>query len=230
MWGSATPLRCPGPHMEWWGGLDQGTGKWRNSLIFRPDDGRATDNAKQWAMLLAYRNNSTNDSTSDNLGYLGVTTVADCILEGTYVCPPEVDQCTREFIKSLQITSPIHPKQRIGCSITKKDSITYWKGFRECTSSSISGLHVGHWKMVADKDYLAKTHALFTELVVLTCFSPSRWQWGLSVMLKKVAGCHDPACLWAILLMEADFNFCIFCQMNDEMGRRPQQNSRQVLW
>ena len=26
-------------------------------------------------------------------------------------------------------------------------------------------------------------------------------------MLEKVAGCHDPACLQAILLMEADFNF-----------------------
>ena len=108
-----------------------------------------------------------------DLGYLGVTTVADHILEGTYVCPPGVDQCTREFIESLQITSPIHPEERIGCSVTKEDYIAYWKGFREHTSSSILGLHVGHWKVAADNDYLAETHALFTELVVLMGFSPS---------------------------------------------------------
>ena len=37
-----------------------------------------------------------------NLGYLGDTLEAEAILNGTYECPPEVDNYTREFLKCLQ--------------------------------------------------------------------------------------------------------------------------------
>ena len=102
--------------------------------------------------------------------------VANRILDRTYVCPLGVDQYTRDFIVLLQVTSLIQPEERIKCSMTKEDYIAYWKCFRERTSSSISGLHTGHWKAAVESKYLVETHALFTELVVSTGYSPTRWQ------------------------------------------------------
>ncbi len=37
-----------------------------------------------------------------DLGYLVNTTAAQQILEGTYICPPEVDDITQEFFLCLQ--------------------------------------------------------------------------------------------------------------------------------
>ena len=88
-----------------------------------------------------------------------------------------------------------------------RDYQAHWKWSKECTSSSISGLHFGHWKAAAESNFLSKLHALFTDIVVSTGYSPIRWQQGLSVMLEKKKGVHIPSKLHAILLMEADFNF-----------------------
>ena len=50
-------------------------------------------------------------------------------------------------------------------------------------------------------------HAVFTDIVVTMGFSPTRWQQGLMVMLEKKVGVILVSKLWAILLMEANFNF-----------------------
>ena len=121
----------------------------------------------------------------------GIQEAANRILDGTYVCPLGVDQYTRDFIVSLQVTSLIRPEKRIECSMTKEDYIAYWKRFRERTSPSILGLHVSHWKAAAESKYLAETHEMLTEMVVSTGYSPTRWQQGLSVMLEKEEGCRD---------------------------------------
>ena len=74
--------------------------------------------------------------------------------------------------------------------VSKDDYKNYWKMSKECTSSSISSLHFGHWNAAADSDFLSEMNSLFMEIVVSAGYSPNRWQQGLSVMPGEEAG--DP--------------------------------------
>jgi hypothetical protein len=94
------------------------------------------------------------------LGYLGTTAAARHILVGTYVPPPGVDSITRQFLSALQATAPLDPANHISCEITHQDFQQHWHWAKECTSSSLSGLHYGHYKAAATSDFLSKIHAL----------------------------------------------------------------------
>jgi hypothetical protein len=141
------------------------------------------------------------------LGFMGTTVAAQQILAGTYVPPPEVDEHTRDFLSELQATAPLDPANRISCEITRQDFQCHWRQSRERTSSSVSGLHYGHYKAAAHSNFLSKIHALMTELAVTGGSPLARWESGLSVMLEKTKGVLQVDKLRAILLMEADFNF-----------------------
>ena len=147
-----------------------------------------------------------NELLLSNLGFLSDTDATKCI-NGTYICAEGVDAYTKNFITSLQITTPIDPADFIPNTVLLQDYQAHWKRSKECTSSSISGLHFGHWKPAAESNFLSELHALFTDIVVSTSYSPVQWQQGLSVMLEKKKGVCIPFKLHAILLMEANFNF-----------------------
>ncbi len=129
------------------------------------------------------------------------------ILNRTYICPEGVDAYTKNFIASLQITTPINLADFIPNTVSLQDYQVHWKRITECTSSSISGLHFGHWKAAAESNFLSELHALFTDIIISTGYSPVWWQQGLSSMLEKKKGVCIPSKCHAILLMEADFNF-----------------------
>jgi hypothetical protein len=56
-----------------------------------------------------------------DLGYLGDTAAADAILDGTYVCPAEVDEYTKDFLACLRRPPQVNPEAPIQTSITKTD-------------------------------------------------------------------------------------------------------------
>jgi len=82
----------------------------------------------------------------------------------------------------------------------------HWHKARESTSSSYSGLHFGHYKLVAADPGLAHIHAQFTQLVFMTGITLSWYQSSLQVILEKKANMIHVDLLCTILLMEADFN------------------------
>jgi hypothetical protein len=96
---------------------------------------------------------------------------------------------------------------RIDTSFTCEDFHAYSKKAKECTSLSLSSFHFGHCKAVINNDKLSKMHSIFIDIAVHSGCSPKRWQKGLTVMLKKKQGAILVGMLWAILWMEADFNF-----------------------
>jgi hypothetical protein len=124
------------------------------------------------------------------------------ILQGTYEVPAETDAYTREFLQTIQASAPLDPQLRLSCEITKEDFQHYWTKPKERTSSSISGLHYGHYKAASKNDMLSEIHALMTELAVTGASPFARWEMGLSCMLEKVAGVIKVEKLRAILLME----------------------------
>jgi hypothetical protein len=120
----------------------------------------------------------------------------------------------------------LDPQVRISCEITKEDYQRYWKKPRERTSSSISGLHYGHYKAAAQSDQLSEIHALLMELAVTGGSTLARWETGLSCMLEKTAGVIKVKKLRAILLMEADFNFFNGLMFASRMMRQAKTQAR----
>jgi hypothetical protein len=49
------------------------------------------------------------------------TAAAQAILQGTYVVPDETDEFTREFLNTIQASSPLNPQLRISCEITEEE-------------------------------------------------------------------------------------------------------------
>ena len=64
----------------------------------------------------------------------------------------------------------------------------YWRQFKEQTSSSISGIHAGHYKSATHSDTVTDFLARKITLIALGGCPPNRWGHGLQVMLEKVAG------------------------------------------
>jgi len=111
------------------------------------------------------------------LSMLGAMEAADQILTGTNVCPPGVDEHTWNFIESLKALSslslPGAPTKDI--TFSNEDFQTFWKKCNKRTSSSISGLHYGHYKAAIDSDYLSELHAIQLQVVVRAGHTLERW-------------------------------------------------------
>jgi len=132
------------------------------------------------------------------------------ILEGTFICLTGVDDYIQQFIHMLQFPSPEVHHHQVSATLCPEDFIKHWRKAKERTSSSPSGLHFGHYKAATQSPELAFLHARFTQLVFMSGISLSWYQSSLQVILEKKAGKIHVDDLWAILLMEADFNAASF--------------------
>ena len=142
------------------------------------------------------------------LGTYADTDAAVEILEGTFVPPPDTDHRTLLIFEEIASIWAKRGEGEVSIAISQDDYQYYWKRIKERTSSSLSGIHFGHYKSIAHDDDLSKLMARKLSLTTLTGASPERWARGLSVMLEKIAGVAMVNKLRAILLLEADFNFC----------------------
>ncbi len=76
----------------------------------------------------------------------------------------------------------------------------------EFTSSSMSGIHYGHYKAAIQDELILEVLALQLTVVVRSGIPPENWSVGLQVMLEKIAGVCLVDKLRAIQLYEANFN------------------------
>ncbi len=120
--------------------------------------------------------------------------------------PPDFDQATKEICEECARIRVMIPQDSLDTLITKEDWQCQWRGRRELTSSSESGLHFGHYIAGISSDHISYFHALKATLVLRRGIVLERWAWGLSVMLEKLFGCALITKLRSILLMEANFN------------------------
>jgi uncharacterized protein (UPF0332 family) len=139
-------------------------------------------------------------------GYNATSRTAKAILEGTYVFPPDFDQATKDILRECAMIRELIPINSLNTRITKEEWKQQWRGRRESTSSSESGLHFGHYIAGISSDHISHFHALKASLIIRRGVVLDRWARGLSVMLKKMFGCALITKLRSILLMEADFN------------------------
>ena len=140
------------------------------------------------------------------LGNLADTEIAQHIVVGTFDIPDEIDKATAEILEEIGSMGVQLTNGSICIVITPEEFREYWKRAREGTSSSISGVHFGHYKAAAQSTELSGFLAKQVTLIVQTGYPPKRWSRGLTVMLENIAVLAFVNKLRAILLMEADFN------------------------
>ena len=89
---------------------------------------------------------------SDDLGFSGVGPNADSILHGRYDTSP-FDENLRLLLQHLQISQELMDEESYP-TLTEKEFRGKLQAWRESTSTSPSGLHLGHWKaLIARHEY-----------------------------------------------------------------------------
>lgn len=142
-----------------------------------------------------------------DFGYCAISPTAKAVLDGTYDYPDDFDEATRELCEECARIRLSVPARSVSTLITRERWQEKWGKAKEETSSSESGLHMGHYKAGAQCPIVSHLHALFTSIALRRGIAPKRWSRGLSVMLEKMFGCTLVKKLRSILLMEADFNY-----------------------
>ena len=81
------------------------------------------------------------------IGYLGNTSIADSIIEGTFAPSPELDPYVQKFLQFIgkRPTLPTIPN-----TVTSGDFQSYWRRSRDRTSSSMSGRNFGHYNAASN--------------------------------------------------------------------------------
>ena len=115
---------------------------------------------------------------------------------------------SKDFLHHM--TSNIQPEMEWSdIEITDKVFRQFYSGAKEATSSSPSGLHLGHWKAgAADKD-ICTVLAGIVRLSVQNTYTLKRWRKVVSVLMEKIYGHPTIHKFRTIHLLESDMNFIL---------------------
>ena len=130
------------------------------------------------------------------------------ILQGSYDLTnintmPEI----RQFLQAMAIPPELQDRDPVDIAIS---TIDFQKGFKKLpdkTSSSPSGRHMTHYKVLAKDKGLSHIYAQTITLPFQHGFSPTRWRTAIQFMLEKEPGNPLITKLRVIQLLEAGMNF-----------------------
>ena len=145
----------------------------------------------------------------EELNYFADDTIAEQLVSGTYPIPDDMDHSTALMISEIGRMGRLVRTtcDRATTSVSAADYQHYFSRINENTSSSPSGLHLGHDKAAAQSKELSEIFALQMSTIVHTGIHPSRWGVALQVMIEKIAGVCLVTKLRSIQLYEADYNW-----------------------
>jgi hypothetical protein len=139
-------------------------------------------------------------------GTLLNTPASKAILVETCLLLSNSDTATKELFDKIATIRKIIPKDLVSSVNPPVQWKRYWAIANKETSSSESGLHVGHYIVGGKSDIITHYRTARVTVVLAHAIQLERWSRGLSVMLEKTLGVTLVTKLRAILLMEADFN------------------------
>jgi hypothetical protein len=96
---------------------------------------------------------------------------------------------------------------KIATNISTADFQQYWIKVDEWTSSSFSGVTVLHYKATASHSMLLAMHMVYLSECARKGIPLARWGIRHTVLLENIVGNNFVNKLWAICLLEADFNW-----------------------
>jgi hypothetical protein len=104
---------------------------------------------------------------AEAIGSMADTPLAKSILEGNLPSPPNFPlQETQKILENLAKPLLLVNKD-IKSKITSDQFIATYKKVKECTSSSLSGHHVAHYKAVVNDENLSGLHATMMSLLYM---------------------------------------------------------------
>jgi hypothetical protein len=150
------------------------------------------------------------------------TETAELILRGDYH-NEELDNISQLLLRHCEAVTQL---DTIATKITMEDFLGKIRVWREGTSTSPSGRHLGHYKtpaasikhtcdqweqesIEADRQDLLQAHLNVINYCLIHGYSLQRWQRVVNVMIHKEAGNHKIHRLRAIHLFEADYNLIL---------------------
>lgn len=95
-----------------------------------------------------------------------------------------------------------------------------FKSWRESTSTSPSGKHLGHYKALIQDPTLLLFLVKFMNIAIQSGISIPRWSNAVNVLMEKDPGKPRINCLRIIDLFEADLNFFLKLQWGHRLVRR----------
>lgn len=157
----------------------------------------------------------------DALTFSSLSPDSEKLLEG--IVPDEWcgrDNYLREFLASFVIPDHVRNKGDITIDISEEDVIKGFQEWKETTSTSPSGRHLGHYKAITQNPVLLKCFVQFMNIVVSRGIAIPRWCKATNVMIEKDIGKPYIHRLRIVHLFEADFNFFLKLQWGHRLVRQ----------
>ena len=137
----------------------------------------------------------------------GTTDFVRELLQGkplTHELKSQLTEATVKFLEVLQRPAPQLYRKR--AEITPAQYTSSYKRLNESISSSVSGMHLGHWKAALESPSLVQMYATKMSLPYIHGFDPERWKLVVDVCLPKDEGKYYSHRMRIIRLVESDFN------------------------
>jgi hypothetical protein len=188
------------------------------------------DQSQMEAHLLKYNRESFRAASESPLGngllydaitFSGLSLASDKILEGMTPCAwSNDDHALREFLASFSIPTSVHERGQITTEISHDDVLKGFQSWRESTSTSPSGRHLGLYKSEIQHPILLDCFVKFMNISIGSGISIPRWSQAVNVLIEKDAGRPRINRLRIVHLFEADFNFFLKLQWGHRLVRR----------
>jgi DNA-binding transcriptional MerR regulator len=130
------------------------------------------------------------------------------------------DHLLQELLRSFQIPDKVKQMRHIKTSMSAEDIAKGISGWKEKTSTSPSGRHLGHYKAIIKDDTLLQCLTKFMHVAIKSGIAIRRWSQATNVMLEKDPGRPLIHRLRIIHLFEADFNLYMKCQWGKRLVQR----------
>lgn len=161
-----------------------------------------------------------NGELYDLVGYDGLTEEATAIIDGDcieYMGIP-MSRELQVFLEECKRPSTVSDVQP---TISRAEFRQAIKGWKETTSTSPSGRHLGHYRTAILDDDVNGLHTDLLNLPISCGFAPERWTHSVTPLIEKDEGTPYLTRLRVIHLFEADYN--LFLKMI--FGRRMVKNA-----
>ena len=158
----------------------------------------------------------------DALTFSGISPASSSLLSGEF--PEEWhgnDEVMCEFLASFTIPERVRKKGDIPSIISEDDIRRGFGTWKESTSTSPSGRHLGHYKAIVQDPTLLRCLTQFMNIVIQSGISVPRWSNAITVLLEKDPG-QQPRIhrLRIIHLFEADLIFFLKLQWGRRLVHR----------
>jgi hypothetical protein len=178
------------------------------------------------------------------VGFDGLTEEADAILKGDCIDYMGIPMSTELKVFLEECKRPTNLTD-ISPIISSEDFQTTVKKWKESTSTSPSGRHLGHYKAAILDDNITQLHVDMLNIPLQLGFAPERWTHSVTPMIEKDEGKPYLTRLRVIHLFEADYNLFLkvlfgrrmvsngelYNALNDQQhGSRPRRMTMDALF